>query len=335
MSGIRVLVVDDSLLFREILSQELQKYLPAGSALETANDPFEARDKILSFAPDVMLLDVELPRMDGIEFLRRLLLQYPQPTIMLSGTASYRQLALAAGAVDFIVKPPGHILHAGSGFFEDMVRRLVLAAHISCPLPPDTGHAAGASISQRIIAIGASTGGTEALSTVISMLQPPLPGIVVVQHIPPVFSRLFAERLNAETRFKVAEASSGVRLCPGEVYIAPGDRHVRVKKSAGGYQLDCVDGPRVNGHCPSADVLFRSVASAAGAAAVGVILTGMGGDGAKGLLAMRQAGAHTVGQDEASCVVYGMPRVAWELGAVEYQLPLTAIAAKITALAGN
>ena len=310
MSGIRVLVVDDSLLFREILSQELQKYLPAGSALETANDPFEARDKILSFAPDVMLLDVELPRMDGIEFLRRLLLQYPQPTIMPSGTASYRQLALAPGAVDFIVKPPGHILHAGSGFFEDMVRRLVLAAHISCPLPPDTGHAAGASISQRIIAIGASTGGTEALSTVISMLQPPLPGIVVVQHIPPVFSRLFAERLNAETRFKVAEASSG-------------------------YQLDCVDGPRVNGHCPSAAVLIRSVASAAGAAAVGVILTGMGGDGAKGLLAMRQAGAHTVGQDEATCVVYGMPRVAWELGAVEYQLPLTAIAAKISALAGN
>ena len=333
MSGIRVLVVDDSLLFREMLSQELRKHLPFGSEVETANDPFEARDKILSFVPDVMLLDVELPRMDGIEFLRRLLVQYQQPTIMLSGTASYRNMALEAGAVDFIVKPAGNILHAGSGFFQDMVNRLVRAANSSEPLPGAACLASG--LQQKIIAIGASTGGTEALSTVISMLRPPLPGIVVVQHIPPVFSRLFAERLNAETKFKVMEAANGTAVQPGEVYIAPGDKHLRIKKNGCGYMLDCAVGPRVNGHCPSADVLFHSVARAAGAAAIGVILTGMGGDGAKGLLAMRRAQAHTVGQDEGSCVVYGMPRVAWEIGAVEYQLPLTAIAAKITALAGE
>ncbi len=335
MSGIRVLVVDDSLLFREMLSTELRKYLPFGSELETASDPFEARDKILAFLPDVMLLDVELPRMDGIEFLRRLLSQYQQPTIMLSGNASYRSMALAAGAVDFIVKPPGNILHAGSGFFKDLVHQLVLAANSTVPLPGMAAAAPDLAMQQKIIAIGASTGGTEALCTVISMMRPPLPGIIVVQHIPPVFSRLFAERLNTETKFKVEEAAQGSIVQPGEVYIAPGDKQVRVKKQGDGYLLECATGKRVNGHCPSVDVLFHSVARAAGAAAMGVILTGMGSDGAKGLLAMRRIGAHTVGQDEASCVVYGMPRVAWEIGAVEQQLPLSAIAAKIMAWSGD
>jgi two-component system, chemotaxis family, protein-glutamate methylesterase/glutaminase len=330
MRGLRVLIVDDSLLFREILARELLKYLPQGSNIEKAANPFEARDKILEFDPDVMLLDIEMPKMNGVEFLRRLIVQYPLPTVILSGSPQYREQALAAGAVDFVEKPQGHLLHAGSDFFSGLVAKLCAAVvhylHVQTPDGGDTVLQAG------IIAIGASTGGTEALARVLRELRPPLPGIVVVQHIPPMFSRLFAQRLDAETQFKTVEASSGEIVKNNHVFIAPGDKHMRIKRVGRDFIIDCMPGKNVNGHCPSVDVMFRSVAVAARDKAIGVILTGMGGDGAKGLLAMRQAGARTLGQDEASCVVYGMPRVAWEIGAVGRQLSLDAIAGAITSL---
>ena len=326
MSGLRVLLVDDSLLFREMLAGELLHYLPEGSQIEKAADPFEARDRILVFSPHVMLLDIEMPKMDGIEFLRRLLMQYRQPTIMISGTPEYQQLALEAGAVGFVVKPRGNILQAGPVFFAQLAEKICAAAQAGSNVHQT------ARMHKSLIAIGASTGGTEALAAVLKSLRPPMPGIDVVQHIPPMFSRLFAERLDAECQLKVKEAANQDMIRPNHVYIAPGDQHVRIRGSLELMRLECAAGERVNGHCPSVDVMFFSAAQIAGAAALGVILTGMGADGAKGLLAMRQAGAETIGQDERSCVVYGMPRAAWELGAVERQLPLTMIAGAITSL---
>ena len=332
MQGIRVLLVDDSLLFRELLGQAISAYLPLGSQIEKAANPFEARDKILSFEPDVMLLDIEMPRMNGIDFLKRLLAQYAQTVIMLSSCAQYRETALEAGAVDFVVKPDGNILLADKSFFIDLAARICAAA--KQPLTRMAPVMKG-SLHKSIIAMGASTGGTEALATVLKALHPPLPGIVIVQHIPPMFSRLFAERLEAECALTVKEAANGDMVEANHVYIAPGDQQMRVKGTRSLMRLECFQGERVNGHCPSVDVLFDSVASVAGENSLGVIMTGMGADGAKGLLKMRQSGADTIGQDERSCVVYGMPRVAWELGAVGCQLPLQAIAGAVVSMAGR
>ena len=329
MSGIRVLIVDDSMLFREMLSRGLLRCLPSGSAISKAGDPFEARDKILAFEPDVMLLDVEMPKMDGVEFLRRLLMQYPQPTVMLSGSPEYRERALAAGAVDYMVKPECDVLRPDSRFFADLAARLCAAAVKG--LVPRTAPVRR-QMQKKLIAIGASTGGTEALASVLTALRPPLPGIVIVQHIPPMFSRLFAERLDHECRLQVKEGETGDVVRMNHVYIAPGNKHMKLVHRGYDFVLDCSTGERVNGHCPSVDVLFRSVASLAGDTAVGVILTGMGSDGAKGLLEMRQAGAATLGQDARSCVVYGMPKAAWDIGAVERQLPLEAIAGAISSM---
>ena len=332
MRGLRVLLVDDSLLFRELLGKAVSAYLPSGSQIEKAANPFEARDKILAFEPDVMLLDIEMPRMNGIDFLRRLLAQYSQTVIMLSSCAQYREMALEAGAVDFIVKPDGNILLADKSFFVDLAARICAAA--GQPLQRMAPAVQG-SPHKSIIAMGASTGGTEALATVLKALHPPLPGIVIVQHIPPMFSRLFAERLESECSLTVKEAANGDMVEANHVYIAPGNQQMRVKGNKPLMRLECFQGERVNGHCPSVDVLFDSVAAAAGANALGVIMTGMGADGARGLLKMRQAGADTIGQDERSCVVYGMPRVAWELGAVGCQLPLQAIAGAVVSMAGR
>lgn len=332
MQGLRVLLVDDSLLFRELLGQAISAYLPAGSQIEKAANPFEARDKILSFEPDVMLLDIEMPRMNGIDFLKRLLAQYAQTVIMLSSCAQYRETALEAGAVDFVVKPDGNILLADKSFFSDLAARICTAA--KQPMQRIMPAVQGSSY-KSVIAMGASTGGTEALATVLKALHPPLPGIVVVQHIPPMFSRLFADRLEAECSLTVSEAANGDLVEANHVYIAPGDQQMRVKGTKTLMRLECFHGERVNGHCPSVDVLFDSVAAAAGANALGVIMTGMGADGARGLLKMRQAGAETIGQDERSCVVYGMPRVAWEMGAVGCQLPLQAIAGAVASMAGR
>ncbi|MFA6849134.1 MAG: chemotaxis-specific protein-glutamate methyltransferase CheB [Selenomonadaceae bacterium] len=326
MIGIRVLVVDDSMVFREALVKGLSQYLPKDSLVERAKDSFEARDKILEFEPDVMILDVEMPRMDGIEFLRRLIIQYPQPTVVLSGSERYRESAMNAGAKDFMIKPDGMLLRTGQ-FFAELAQRAYNAAKSQ-----QSTQAAMNRTTKRLIAIGASTGGTEAIAKILGGLTLPLPGIVIVQHIPPLFSTLFAERLNTTCCMKVKEAKGGEQVLPGCVFIAPGDKHMVVKKVAGNLQINCITGERVNGHCPSVDVLFDSVAEAVGDGAVGVILTGMGNDGAKGLLKMRQSGAKTLGQNEASSVVYGMPRAAYEIGAVERQLPLTSMAIGITSL---
>lgn len=332
MAGLKVLIVDDSLLFRELLERELMRYLPPGSRAEKAGDPFEARDKILAFDPDVMLLDVEMPRMDGIEFLKRLLTQYALPTVMLSGSPDYRVAAIAAGATDFVEKPSGHLLRADASFFRNLATKLITSsvAKLRVRTAPKAGEV---NMKRNLIAIGSSTGGTEALASVLTGLHPPLPGIVIVQHIPPMFSRLFAERLNHDTEFDCKEGETGDIVKPNTVFVAPGDKHMRIKPMGGdSYMLDCTPGPRVNGHCPSVDVLFHSVAQVAGNKAVGVILTGMGNDGARGLLAMRQTGSPTLGQDELSCVVYGMPRAAYEIGGVEKQLSLSNMPTGITNL---
>ena len=337
MQPVRVLLVDDSLFFRSMLERELHAFLPPGSQIQTAGDPFEARDAILAFVPDVMVLDVEMPRMDGIEFLRKLLAQYDQPTIVLTGDARYEPLARDAGARDFLQKPVGC---SPDVFCEELARRIVRIAGQEAEaggvsgLPPKQAMKCLGKHAGRIslIALGASTGGTEALARVVKNLVPPLPPIVIVQHIPPGFSRLFAQRLDRESMLTAKEAADGDRLLDNHVYVAPGDQHLRVR-AAGGFFAACARGPRVNGHCPSVDVLFESVAKTVGSRALGVIFTGMGADGAEGLRRMREAGAQTLGQDEKTCVVYGMPRAAYELGAVERQLPLDAIAGAILAAA--
>lgn len=350
MQPIRVLVVDDSRFFREFLRRGLLVELPPGSEIATAGEPFEARDRILDFHPDVMILDVEMPKMDGIEFLTKLLAQYDQPTIIVTSEPRYQELALHAGAKGFFVKSFAEgDAQALCVTLARKIERIVRDAHTNhtigsiephhrarepfAPAPAEMPAGDQGQIgSCRLIALGASTGGTEALATVIGMLRPTLPPIAVVQHIPPDFSRLFAERLNHESAFSCKEAADGDLLQPNHIYVAPGDQQMRVVSLGHLLRLTCRAEPRVNGHRPSVDVLFDSVAKVVGAHAVGAIFTGMGADGAKGLLAMRQAGSSTLGQDEATCVVYGMPRAAWELGAVERQLPLKSIPAALMAL---
>lgn len=401
MQGIRILVVDDSRFFRETLARGVMANLPSGSSIEKASNPFEARDKILTFDPDVMLLDVEMPRMNGIEFLRRLLSQYDLPTIVMSSRPDYRASALDAGAYDFLSKPVSTEIES---FLKDLAikikgvyekHQMIITKHNSSKavveesnkelsplqsmlrsakkdgfnvkskpvsslndvvtnmkqLSENARLAEAASGRKKVsakvpsvapkpkkpvelIAIGASTGGTEALAEVLRALRPPLPPIVIVQHIPPMFSRLFAERLNTECRVSVKEAENGDKLERNCVYVAAGDKHMSVRRMGSIMNVDCFVGEKVNGHMPSVDVLFNSVAEKVGAAALGVILTGMGEDGARGMLKMRQAGSITLGQDEASCVVYGMPKAAFEMGAVTQQLPLNAVAGMITSIAG-
>jgi Chemotaxis response regulator containing a CheY-like receiver domain and a methylesterase domain len=332
MSEIKVLVVDDSSFFREVLARGLAADTGI-HVVATARDAFDARDKILQYHPDVMTLDIEMPRMNGIEFLRKLIPQYPIPTIVISGTNTSVFEAINVGAVDFVKKPDRQAELSRKEFIEDLILKVKTAATATVQKTQPLQHCAVAknhekNIGNKIIAIGASTGGTVALTNLLLSLEPPLPGIVVVQHIPPVFSDMFAKRLDSITKFTVKEAVTGDHILPGLVLIAPGDQHMQVKKRGSAYIVDCFHGEKVNGHCPSVDVLFRSVA-ALGKAAVGIIMTGMGYDGAKGLLEMRKAGARTVGQDEKSSVVYGMPKVAYNIGAVEVQLPLNKIGEKI------
>lgn len=456
MQGIRILIVDDSLFFREVVSRGIMASLPAGSTIEKAGNPFEARDKILSFDPDVMVLDVEMPRMNGIEFLRRLMAQYDLPTIVLSSRPAYRDVALEAGAYGFMPKPA---TTEGISFMKELAANIMLVyekhktlvrnAQSSSTQPKEeparfsahtysvnsganssnlsktsqpaenlsplqrmlqsakksgflntkgqplggtntvsnstSSYSAGANRPMRrhspivgknnmdavvssmktlaenakvhdtgrkktsavvpavapkprrpvtLIAMGASTGGTEALAAVLKDLKPPLPPIVIVQHIPPMFSRLFAERLENECQIHVKEAENGDKLEDGWAYVAPGDKQMAVKRMGNMMSLECYAGEKVNGHMPSVDVLFNSVAERIGDAALGVILTGMGEDGARGMLKMRQAGSITIGQDEESCVVYGMPKAAFEMGAVSQQLPLSAVAGMVTSIAG-
>lgn len=341
MRKIRVLVVEDSIMFRELLVSSINKD-PALTVVGTAGDPFEARDKIIECRPDVMTLDIEMPRMDGIEFVRKLMPQYPIPVIMVSSLSDKVFDALQAGAVDFVVKP-------------DSSDKKSLESFLTRELPVKIKVASTASIgkikngirrratnthftSQRnmIVAIGASTGGTEAIAEVIKGFGPDIPGTVIVQHMPVGFTDMFARRLNDQTRVCVKEAKNGDVVLPGTVLIAPGgNQQMRVIRVGNDYQVSLRDGHKVNGHCPSVDVLFDSVASVAGKNALGIILTGMGGDGAQGLLKMKEAGAMTIGQDESSCVVYGMPKVAYEIGAVQYQEKLGNIAKRTYMLLNN
>ncbi len=334
-----MLVVEDSMLFQELLVRKLNED-PGIEVVAAAKDPFEARDMILEYKPDVMTLDVELPKMNGIEFLRKLMPQYPMPVVMISSKSDKVFEAMNAGAVDFAEKPP-----AGSDIkqIEEFIRnelpikiKIASIAKVGTArkyaADSEKGQAASRNSSYRkelLVAIGASTGGTEAIANVLKGYGTDIPGIVVVQHMPAGFTDMYAKRLNDQYCLTVKEAVSGDVVRPGQVLIAPGgDRQMEVIRTNQEYQVILKNAPKVNGHCPSVEVLFHSVAKAAGKNAVGIILTGMGGDGAKGLLAMRQAGAHTIGQDESTCVVYGMPRVAYEIGAVEYQEKLPDIAKK-------
>ncbi|NLT57591.1 MAG: chemotaxis response regulator protein-glutamate methylesterase [Clostridiales bacterium] len=326
---IRVLIVDDSLLFREKV-RELMSKDPGMEIVAVAANPFEARDKILETRPDVITCDVEMPLMNGIEFVRQLLPQYFVPVVMVSSVSGKVFEALEAGAIDFVAKPDTGSPRDVGAFIQALTQKIRVAATVKAArpgrerprprvpvsLPQDAG---------RIIAIGASTGGTEAISSILCALPPTVPGIVVVQHIPPVFSAMFAQRLDSETPLRVREARTGDFVERGSVLVAPGDRHLRIKKIGGRYQAECFEAPKVSGHCPSVDVLFESVAREAGGGAIGILLTGMGHDGAKGLLDIRRKGGRTIGQDEASCVVYGMPKAAFDIGAVETQAALGSI----------
>ncbi len=335
---IRVLVVDDSILFREILSRGISSDADI-EVVATAIDPFDARDKIIEYRPDVMTCDVEMPKMNGIEFIRRLLPQYPLPIIVVSSVSSAVFDAMNAGAVDFVTKPDVRAVNGVESFIRDMIDKIKIASSAKIVQRNSEGRTmkindSPAAGSGKIIAIGASTGGTEAICQVLKALPGSTPGIVIVQHIPPVFSRMFAERLNSSTNLEVKEAETGDYIEKGRVLIAPGDCHMAIQKTGNRYKVKCFAGDKVNGHCPSVDVLFHSVAVEAQKNAIGVILTGMGYDGAKGLLEMRRKGARTIGQDERSSVVYGMPKVAYNIGAVEKQASLTNIASAIYTFLG-
>jgi len=341
---INVLVVDDSAVVRQVLESILSQE-PDMSVL-VASDPLIAQQKMLRVRSDVIVLDLEMPRMDGLTFLRKIMADDPIPTVICSGVAvrgtEAALRALDEGAVGIVTKPKlgvRNFLYESGLVLTDMVRSAARARirRRFCPsvLPQQ---AAGSAVlvhqhsgvsSKRIVAIGASTGGTEALTEILSAMLEACPGIVVVQHMPEVFTAAFAQRLNRLCDIEVKEAENGDRILAGRALIAPGNRHMSVKRRGTQSFVEIDDGPLVSRHRPSVDVLFRSVARAEGQNALGIILTGMGSDGAQGLLDMRNAGAETIAQDEASCIVFGMPREAIARGAVDKVLALAEIPAKV------
>jgi len=342
---IRVLVIDDSAMVREILTQGLSKD-PEIEAVGSASDPYVARDKIVRLKPDVLTLDVEMPRMDGVEFLRRLMPQYPLPVVMVSAlTEKGKKItmeALEAGAVDFVTKPSTNVARSLSEMLGELRHKVKIASRanvlawrrkLPCKARPRVqAPRALAESTDKVIAIGASTGGTEAIREVITSLAADMPGIVIVQHMPAGFTRMFAERLDAQSAMDVKEAETGDRVMVGRVLIAPGDYHMKIVRSGGVYRVECFGGEKVCGHRPSVEVLFNSVAQSAGANAIGVMLTGMGHDGADGMLAMRRAGARTIAQDEATSVVFGMPKEAYVRGGAEKLVPLNEMASTLKTL---
>lgn len=333
MKKIKVLIVDDSVLFREVFARYLSQD-PRIEVVGKASDPYEARDMIIKYRPDVMTCDIEMPKMNGIEFVKRLMPQYPMPVIIISSVSGAVFDAMSAGAVDFVQKPETRSTAGMSIFAQELISKIIVAAgarvrarlSFTDAAPPKLQPAINKQFDyKKIIAIGASTGGTEALFSILKNLPPDIPGIVIVQHIPPVFSRMFAERMDKDTSLNVTEAKGGEQIEPGKVFVAPGDKHMKVRRAGSMFLCEVFEGEKVSGHCPSVDVLFSSVAKVYGKNAVGVILTGMGRDGAQGLLEIRQGGAVTIGQDEKTSIVYGMPKVAFEIGAVEQQYPLEEI----------
>jgi two-component system chemotaxis response regulator CheB len=338
-SKIKVLIVDDSAIVRKVLTEALSGEADI-EVVGTAPDPIVARDKILSLRPDVLTLDIEMPRMDGVTFLKRLMHYHPMPVIVISslGTASSRVAldALEAGALDVLAKPGGPQSVGDLRFNLASRIRAAKVARLRKPSPvesePPAQMTAGKPFpASSVIAIGASTGGTEAVQKVLTVLPANCPGILITQHIPAVFSRSFANRLNELCAVRVREAEDGDQVEPGLALVAPGNFHMLLRRSQTGYRVEIKDGPMVCYQRPAVDVLFHSVAQAAASNATGVILTGMGSDGAQGLLAMKKAGARTIAQDEASCVVFGMPKEAIRCGAVEQILPLAAIPGAILA----
>lgn len=335
---IRVLVVDDSSFMRELIKKGLEE----DNMIEVvglASNAYEARDKIIELRPDVMTLDVEMPKLNGIEFLKKLIPQYPMPVVVVSSANEYVFDAMNAGATEFVgkfVTKNSEGIKLFMGELRSKVRIASISKVRSRKLRSKTKEKENMKTKSRtkkeIIAIGASTGGTEAIQHVLMALPGKTPPILIVQHMPPVFTKLYAERVNVSCKIHVKEAENREKIMPNTAYIAPGDKHMELKKSPTGYYICLREGEKVSGHCPSVDVLFESVAKLVAKDSVGVILTGMGKDGANGLLKMNASGALTFGQDEESCVVYGMPKVAFDIGAVDHRLPLNEIPEKLISL---
>ncbi|HWU77716.1 MAG TPA: chemotaxis response regulator protein-glutamate methylesterase [Rhodanobacter sp.] len=352
MDRVRVLVVDDSALVRKLMSAMLACD-PEIEVVGTAADPLIARDKIKQLNPDVLTLDVEMPRMDGLTFLENLMRLRPMPVVMVSTLtvqgADVTLRALELGAVDFFAKPNADLASSFGDCAEEICAKVKLAARTKprarttvtrMDVPPrlsadavlPRAQGAGTRAGSPIIVIGASTGGTEAVRVVLESMPPDAPPILVTQHIPAAFSGPFAARMDRCSAMRVCEARDGQPVQPGHAYIAPGSHHLLVTWDGAKYVCRLHDGPPVNRHKPSVDVLFRSMAASASAATIGVLLTGMGDDGARGLLELKQAGAATIVQDEDSSVVWGMPGAAWKLGAAAEMLPLDHIAARLLSL---
>jgi len=336
---IKVLVVDDSALVRQILTQGLSLD-PQIEVVGHASDPYAATEKINKYMPDVLTLDVEMPRMDGVEFLKQLMPQHPIPVVMVSALTQKGKAitleALDAGAVDFVTKPSSDIARGLNEMLGDLRAKIKTASTANVagrliardkdkPEPVIRFSKALAESTDKVIAIGASTGGTEAIRQVIERFPSDMPGVVIVQHMPAGFTKMFADRLNQMCPMIVKEAEKGDRIMTGRILIAPGDYHMAVRRSGGNYIVDVREGEKVCGHRPSVEVLFESVAEHVGSNAVGVMLTGMGHDGADAMVKMRQVGARTMAQDQATSVVFGMPREAYERGGAERLLPLSAI----------
>jgi two-component system chemotaxis response regulator CheB len=337
---IRVLIVDDSALVRSLLTRILGED-PALQVVGAAPDAFVARDRIKALNPHVLTLDVEMPRMDGLQFLRNLMRLRPMPVVMCSSLtqrgADVTLAALELGAIDFVAKPKVDVAHALEAYAAELIEKVKVAAVSRVralpagPAPVTRAASQGLHFrtTDQIVAIGASTGGTEAIREVLSRLPADAPGVVISQHIPRAFSAQFAARMNACSALAVHEAEDRQHILPGHAYIAPGDRHLLVERDGARYRCRLSDAPPVNRHRPSVDVMLESVAQSAGANAVGVILTGMGSDGARGLKHMQQRGARTLGQDEKSSVVWGMPGAAVALDAVDELLPIEEVAAAV------
>ncbi|MDD5755184.1 MAG: chemotaxis response regulator protein-glutamate methylesterase [Methylococcales bacterium] len=353
MTQIKVLLVDDSAVVRQVLTANLSRD-PSITVIGAVADPLFAMTRMRIEWPDVIVLDVEMPRMDGITFLKKLMSERPTPVVICSSLtdkgAETTMQALAAGAVSIISKPKmgvkqflqddsENLIAAVKAASRANVRRLSAAVPVPVKLTADAilpaALTAMAETTDRIVAIGTSTGGTQALEVVLTALPRVCPGIVIVQHMPEKFTAAFAARLNSLCQIEVREAVNGDRVIPGRALIAQGGRHMLLKRSGAQYHVEIVDGPLVTRHRPSVDVLFRSVAKCAGKNALGIIMTGMGDDGARGLKEMYDMGAHTLGQDQDSCVVYGMPKEALKLGAVNRELPLSRIAYEIVAYGGG
>lgn len=340
-SRIKVLCVDDSALIRDLLTEIINSQ-PDMEVVAVAPDPIAARDLIKRYNPDVLTLDVEMPRMDGLDFLERLMRLRPMPVLMVSSlTQAGSEVTLRAlelGALDFVAKPSLGIRSGMLEYANEIAEKLRAAAR-SRPHrarrrnePPPERLTAPLISSEKLIIIGASTGGTEAIRRVLEPLPANSPAILITQHMPGGFTRSFAERLDRLCQIRVKEATDGERILPGHAYIAPGDAHLKLARSGANYVARLDDGPPVNRHRPSVDVLFHSAAIQAGRNAIGVLLTGMGKDGAVGLVEMRQADAPTIAQDETSCVVFGMPREAIALGGAAEVLPLEEIASRLLSL---